>query len=394
MRVSISYPPIPRIKGTSMISQNPKSPSSETGRMIMRNFKGEKNPFYGRKHSDESKRRMLLSHKGQIPWNKGKVGVYSEETLLKMKRPKSREHRRRLSLSRFEKFRKIAGEKILEFNHDINVDGAKRIAFGEILGTIPSDGYLGFTENDLVSYMLASKDKEFVERISKAFAKFGVQTEVHRRNAGLWYIEVSRRWFDGFLPYLEKEDDNWIYSERVLNSPFKDFKAAIIRSFADAEGTVTCTVKDGRYYSRHIAIYNKSQKLLSQIRAMLSSFGIVSHIHLSRHARVTNIGRQTVNFPTVYNLAISNHRNLDLFYKSIGFGISRKMEKLREMLISYRAIERQYTLADYEKAISLYNRVKNCREVSRQLNIPPQTVQNWILLGVKPRLVKISEASL
>jgi intein/homing endonuclease len=360
----------------------------------MRNFKGGKNPFYGRKHSDESKRKISLSHKGQIPWNKGKVGVYSEETLLKMKRPKSVEHKRRLSLSRLEKFRSIAGERILQFNHDISVDGRKRVAFGEILGTIPSDGYLGFTtENDLLNYMLASKDKEFVERISEAFAVFGVKAEVHRRSTGLWYIEASRRWFDGLLPYLEREGGNWIYSEKVLSSPLKDFKAAIIRSFADAEGTVTCTVKDGKYYSRHIAIYNKSWKLLSQIRSMLSSFGIVSHIHLNRHEHATNIGKQTANFSAVYNLTISNHRNLDLFYKSIGFGISRKREKLIEMLNSYRVIERQYTLAEYEKAISLYDRVKNCREVSRQLGINPQSIRNWVLHGVKPRLVKIAEDS-
>jgi hypothetical protein len=358
----------------------------------MRNFKGKKNPFYGRKHSDESKRKISLSHKGQIPWNKSKVGVYSEETLLKMKRPKSMEHKRRISLGRLKKFRSIANERILKFNHDISIDERKRVAFGEILGTIPSDGYLGFTtENDLVNYILASKDKEFVERISEAFAEFDVKTKVHRRNTSLWYIEASRRWFDGFLPYLEKEDGSWVYSKKVLSSPFKDFKAAIIRSFADAEGTATCTVKNGKYYSRHIAIYNKSQKLLSQIRLMLSSFGIVSHIHLSRHARTANIGEQTVNFPTVYNLTISNRRNLDLFYKSIGFGISRKRKKLIEMLNSYVVIERQYTLAEYEKAVSLYDKVKNCKEVSRQLSINPQSIRNWVLHGVKPRLVKIAE---
>jgi hypothetical protein len=82
----------------------------------MRNFMGKKNPFYGRKHSDESKRKILLSHRGQIPWNKGKVGVYSEETLLKMRRPKSMEHKRRISLSRLKKFRSIANERILKFN--------------------------------------------------------------------------------------------------------------------------------------------------------------------------------------------------------------------------------------------------------------------------------------
>jgi hypothetical protein len=61
------------------------------------------------------------------------------------------------------------------------------------------------------------------------------------------------------------------------------------------------------------------------------------------------------------------------------------------MLNSYVVIERQYTLAEYEKAVSLYDKVKNCKEVSRQLSINPQTIRNWVLHGVKPRLVKIAE---
>lgn len=38
-------------------------------------------PRLGFKHSEESKRKMSASLKGCIPWNKGRTGVYSEETL-------------------------------------------------------------------------------------------------------------------------------------------------------------------------------------------------------------------------------------------------------------------------------------------------------------------------
>jgi len=50
-----------------------------TGKLV-----GEKNGMFGRKHSDESKK--IMSHKlqGRIPWNKGRKGIYSEETLKKM----------------------------------------------------------------------------------------------------------------------------------------------------------------------------------------------------------------------------------------------------------------------------------------------------------------------
>ena len=42
--------------------------------------KGQENHFYGKKHTVESKQQMSESLKGRVPWNKGKTGVYSEET--------------------------------------------------------------------------------------------------------------------------------------------------------------------------------------------------------------------------------------------------------------------------------------------------------------------------
>lgn len=41
----------------------------------------------GRKHSTDTLKKMSDAHKGQIPWHKGKQDVYSEEILRKMRRP-------------------------------------------------------------------------------------------------------------------------------------------------------------------------------------------------------------------------------------------------------------------------------------------------------------------
>lgn len=62
---------------------------------------GEKNPMYGKKHSKETLDKIKLkvkealsgsevrskisnANKGKIPWNKGKTGIYSDESLAKM----------------------------------------------------------------------------------------------------------------------------------------------------------------------------------------------------------------------------------------------------------------------------------------------------------------------
>lgn len=39
-----------------------------------KNYYGADNPFFGRTHSEETKRKQSEAHKGKVPWNKGKKG--------------------------------------------------------------------------------------------------------------------------------------------------------------------------------------------------------------------------------------------------------------------------------------------------------------------------------
>ena len=45
---------------------------------------GKNHPKFGKSVSDETRKKLSESHKGQIPWNKGKTGIYSEETRQKI----------------------------------------------------------------------------------------------------------------------------------------------------------------------------------------------------------------------------------------------------------------------------------------------------------------------
>ena len=46
----------------------------------------------GKKHSPERRKQNRESHIGQVPWNKGKTGIYSAETLKKMSEVRKRYH--------------------------------------------------------------------------------------------------------------------------------------------------------------------------------------------------------------------------------------------------------------------------------------------------------------
>jgi hypothetical protein len=56
----------------------------ENKKKLSERFTGKNNPMYGKKNSQESIERARLKNLGKIAWNKGKVNIYSEETLNKM----------------------------------------------------------------------------------------------------------------------------------------------------------------------------------------------------------------------------------------------------------------------------------------------------------------------
>ena len=62
--------------------------TEEAKAKIAERSKGEKNPFFGKKHSQELQDRINAKLKGRVPWNKGVTGgthaPHSEETKIKM----------------------------------------------------------------------------------------------------------------------------------------------------------------------------------------------------------------------------------------------------------------------------------------------------------------------
>lgn len=52
---------------------------------IIEKLTGENNGFYGKTHSEETKKKIVKNRIGKPAWNSGKKGIYSSETIEKMK---------------------------------------------------------------------------------------------------------------------------------------------------------------------------------------------------------------------------------------------------------------------------------------------------------------------
>ena len=59
--------------------------------------KGDKHPLFGKPCSEERKKNISNALLGNIPWNKGKKNIYSESTLQKMRKSKTKETKEKLS---------------------------------------------------------------------------------------------------------------------------------------------------------------------------------------------------------------------------------------------------------------------------------------------------------
>jgi hypothetical protein len=60
---------------------------------------GDKNIMFGKTHTFETRKKISEKRMGILPWNKGLTNVYSDDTITKMKKPKSEEHKMMLRKS-------------------------------------------------------------------------------------------------------------------------------------------------------------------------------------------------------------------------------------------------------------------------------------------------------
>jgi hypothetical protein len=98
-----------------------KTHTEEYKKMCSERSKGEKSPCWHIKYSPERCKQLSDAHIGQIPWNKGKTNIYSDDTIQKMsesakcrKTTVENEALRRKKISDFNKQAKTQAKPIID----------------------------------------------------------------------------------------------------------------------------------------------------------------------------------------------------------------------------------------------------------------------------------------
>lgn len=259
-------------------------------------------------------------------------------------------------------------------------DNGSKLAY--VIGALYGDGC--FAHKDIKGRIhFGSSDIEFVNIMANFINDiFGltISVRVDRLSA------KNKKWKDFYSFSSRKLYKNvgkydWKLTKKIPNfvkCGKSEVKAAFIRGFFDAEGSVdlhSFKRKDGRVQTiRHVKCFSNDTELLKEVKLLLTSFKIDSKVFHSKNPN--------------YCLVIWNNRSLRIYQNAMGFNLERKSIALKKAIESYKQIQTRWNLEDYENVMTLRKQGLGALKIKRRLsssnNIPLPTIESWIYHGGKP----------
>lgn len=333
-------------------------------------YKGPEHPFYGKSHNEFAIKKMKMAQR--FLRQKHLQDIFRKAENLGINLNSHLKQRKQKQIGNFKKYQKID-------------------PLGYIIGTIPTDAFFGFSsKKDCYVYAISAKDKDFIETVIGCIDRiFDFRPNLNKQR-NLWRIQIGRKQIEFFVRFIEKENGTqWVFNKNVLNSK-DNFRRSLLMAVCDAEGCITNSGSQANIISRRLTITNSSLLLLNQTKSLLESFGIRSYIYHHRDPRIACIRGKAYQFKKhIFTLIITGYNNLLRFKNIIGFSIHRKQNRLKEILNSYKNINRYYCHDDYNLTMEISKYFNNCGDISKLVNIPPHTVRNWVLYNRKPRSIKM-----
>ena len=212
--------------------------------------------------------------------------------------------------------------------------------FMEFLGDIYSDGCLIEDPRKKESYTIhySTGCFEDVNRYVKRVRKlFGLNPKIEKDERENCYVvrfsnKVVARLLRAFgVPVGDKGRELEI--NRLIQDMPKKLLGAFLRQLFTNDGGV---VKD-----KCVFLATSSRRLANQVDMLLRRFGILSSIRIRKPQEVVIQGK-VVKSGELYELAIYDLESLRIFLDEIGFGNSRKLRQLRELIASKKGTHSNY----------------------------------------------------
>jgi len=149
--------------------------SEETKKLMSKSKLGKKRT----PHTEETKKKIGMKNKGNSPWNKGKVGIYSEEYIKKLSDAK-------IGTYNFG-YRDVSGENNPMFGKKHKSSSLKKMRLSRIKEIQEKCGNIFPNHNP--------NSISIIEAMAK---KLGITDLQHAENGGEFYIKELGYWVDGY----------------------------------------------------------------------------------------------------------------------------------------------------------------------------------------------------
>lgn len=185
-----------------------------------------------------------------------------------------------------------------------------------ILGVMYGDGYFGKCQ-----IRLGTKDRDFADYFNYVSQKWS------GKKPAIWErIKNNKPYYECYLSFKDATDfvksivqDRKKIPEIITYSNNKKIIMMFIKGFSDSEGSIIINNR-----SRTYKVYNQNKQVLEDIKRMMLKLGFdEKKLYIVKNNNAKN--------GIVYALRISFKDQIRLFYKTIGFTINRKQQKLESL---------------------------------------------------------------
>ncbi|MBI2578713.1 MAG: hypothetical protein HYW26_03310 [Candidatus Aenigmarchaeota archaeon] len=216
--------------------------------------------------------------------------------------------------------------------HEIKIPRDLNEELMYLFGLIAGDGDIQETDYGGYSLRFHSADNELLEKFSDiARNKLAIEPDFYKHPERIAYLRINSKILGKIAENLgmcSGEKSGKIEVSSYLSSLPNNLVSSYLQGLFDTDGFAS--ERKGRG-SEFVGFTTSSKRFATGISMLLLRFGIISKIRRKKPSVSVIKGREVVS-KEKYEIEIKGLKNLVNFRESIGFGLSRKKEKLDRII--------------------------------------------------------------